>query len=196
MKQRLNIFIIIFLIFNMEWLLFPLTNPRGPDPKFDHLSIKEGLSQSSATSIFQDSRGFMWFGTQNSLNKYDGNRFTLYRHDINKQNSLSNNFIMSICETGDGILWIVSIKTGLNRFNPKTESFTRFKEEKSQVTGQTISSNDNTAILPDKDNTLWIGNRNCRLDKYDPKTKTFTYYLLQRKVWRLIPGLNCHWINP
>src|SRR5687767_9794141 len=58
--------------------------------KFDHLQTDDGLSQSNVLCIFQDSRGFMWFGTEDGLNKYDGYNFTVYKNDPAKKNSLSN----------------------------------------------------------------------------------------------------------
>src|SRR4051812_37702646 len=61
--------------------------------KFDHLDITSGLSQNNVICVLQDSRGFMWLGTRDGLNKYDGYKFTLYRNDISNPKTLSNNFI-------------------------------------------------------------------------------------------------------
>src|SRR4051794_34799380 len=74
--------------------------------KFEHLDINDGLSQNNVKCILQDSRGFMWFGTRDGLNKYDGYKFTVYKNDIQDSNSISNNFISEIVEDAGGIIWI------------------------------------------------------------------------------------------
>src|ERR1041385_8342410 len=66
--------------------------------QFEHIGTGMGLSQSNVMCIFQDSRGFMWFGTRDGLNKYDGYKFIVYRNDLNNNYSLSNNFISDIVE--------------------------------------------------------------------------------------------------
>ena len=60
---------------------------------FEHISLIDGLSQSTVTSIYQDKEGFLWFGTGNGLNKYDGYSFTVYKHNPSDPNSLSNGYI-------------------------------------------------------------------------------------------------------
>ncbi|MEO7766643.1 MAG: two-component regulator propeller domain-containing protein, partial [Ferruginibacter sp.] len=74
--------------------------------QFEHIGTSAGLSQSNVMSIFQDSRGFMWFGTRDGLNKYDGYKFTIYKHDVADINSLSQNTIQDITEDSDGNIWI------------------------------------------------------------------------------------------
>ena len=64
--------------------------------KFDHLDINSGLSQNNVMCILQDKQGFMWFGTRDGLNKYDGYKFTVYKNDVKDSNSISNNFITGI----------------------------------------------------------------------------------------------------
>ena len=76
----------------------------GYDIKFKHFSITEGLSQSTVYSICQDSKGFMWFATQDGLNRYDGYVFKIYRKDPENPNSLINNFIRVIHQDKEGIL--------------------------------------------------------------------------------------------
>ena len=71
--------------------------------KFEHIGTNSGLSQSNVMSIFQDSRGFMWFGTRDGLNKYDGYKFTVYKYDIANENSPSHNTIQDIADLGTAI---------------------------------------------------------------------------------------------
>src|SRR5678815_2357792 len=74
--------------------------------RFDHLNIEQGLSQSSVNVIFQDSRGFMWFGTEDGLNRYDGYNFKTYKPDPDVPSSLSDRWITAITEDAHGYLWI------------------------------------------------------------------------------------------
>jgi signal transduction histidine kinase/ligand-binding sensor domain-containing protein len=92
--------------------------------RFSHFSVKDGVSQSEIKCIFQDSEGFLWFGTQNGLNKFDGYNFEKYFHDPADSTSLSNNWIFCIAEDSIGVLWI-GTKGGLNKFEKKTGHFTR-----------------------------------------------------------------------
>ena len=70
--------------------------------RFDHLGTADGLSQSNVKCILQDKRGFMWFGTRDGLNKYDGYKFTVYKNDPSNTNSLSNDYIGDIIEDAEG----------------------------------------------------------------------------------------------
>ena len=94
---------------------------------FEHLTSIEGLSQSNVLCIMQDSRGYMWFGTQDGLNKYDGYEVKVYRKDPSNRNSLSNDYIKAITEDKYGNLWISTWCSGINKFDRKTERFTHFQ---------------------------------------------------------------------
>src|SRR5829696_8111255 len=97
--------------------------------RFEHISIEQGLSQSSVRVIFQDSRGFLWFGTEDGLNRYDGYTFKIYKPDPDVPNSLSDRWITSIVEDKNGYLWIGTRLGGLNRYDPRTEQFAHFMHE-------------------------------------------------------------------
>src|SRR6266545_3744229 len=94
--------------------------------RFDRISIEQGLSQSSVHVILQDSRGFMWFGTEDGLNRYDGYTFKTFKPDPDVPTSLSDRWINSIVEDQEGYLWIATRQGGLNRYDPRTEEFTRY----------------------------------------------------------------------
>ncbi|MEP5913001.1 MAG: two-component regulator propeller domain-containing protein, partial [Flavobacteriaceae bacterium] len=84
--------------------------------KFENLDTVDGLSSSTCLTIFQDTEGFLWFGTIDGLNKYDGYEFTIYKSILNDPNSISNNRINAIEEDIHGNLWI-GTNNGLNCFN-------------------------------------------------------------------------------
>ncbi len=92
---------------------------------FVHLSVAEGLSQSTVLAIEQDRLGQIWMGTRDGLNKYDGEEITVYQTDPKNNTTISNNDILSILEDTDGYIW-VGTYNGLNRFDPKEQKFTRY----------------------------------------------------------------------
>lgn len=92
---------------------------------FDHLGLREGLSQSFVNCIVQDKQGFIWFGTQDGLNKFDGYRFSVYKNNPKENNTISNNYIHAVVIDNAQNLWIAT-DNGLNRFDPVKEQFTRF----------------------------------------------------------------------
>lgn len=89
------------------WLA-PLAQAQTPNNPFFHLTTQQGLSQNNVTCILQDKKGFMWFGTQEGLNKYDGYTYTLYRNDPRNDASLSHNYIHTLFEDKQGRLWVGS----------------------------------------------------------------------------------------
>ena len=105
------------LFFVLPYILYP----QSQDIKFEHLSVAQGLSLSWAVCILQDSRGFMWFGTDEGLNKYDGYKFTIFRHDPDNPNSLSHNAARSLFEDKSGNLWIGTTGGGIDKFDLETE---------------------------------------------------------------------------
>ena len=134
--------------------------------RFDHLNGNDGLSQSTISSILQDSKGYMWFGTRNGLNKFDGYRFTIYKTVPTDQNSLSDNWITSVCEDRSSDLWIGTINKGLNRYDRNTGQFMHFLSDTSQTAR--ISHNTVNALCVDPEGFIWIGTRNG-LDKLSIK---------------------------
>lgn len=95
---------------------------------FEKFSIEQGLSHPFVTAIVQDSLGFMWFGTQDGLNRYDGYTFKVYRHDPDNATSISANHVISLTIDHRGIIWIGTRK-GFDSFNPRTEAVTRYSVE-------------------------------------------------------------------
>jgi len=103
------------------------------DIHFDRISVQEGLSQSTTRCIYQDSKGFMWFGTDDGLNKYDGYQFSVFKHDPDNPNSLRSNRINSINEDKLGFLWFETTYGVLHKFDRETETFTPYKNDKNDI---------------------------------------------------------------
>ena len=106
-------------------LIFKIThkgNSQNESLRFEHLGVKEGLSNETVTTILQSREGFLWFGTFDGLFKYDGYSFTKYQLDPFNPNSLSQNFIYIIFEDRDGTIWTSSFE-GLCKFDKPTEKF-------------------------------------------------------------------------
>ena len=134
----------------------------GKDIRFTRLSTAEGLSQTKVGQIVQDDQGFMWFGTQYGLNRYDGYNFKLFVHDPRNPNSLSGVYIRALFKDRDGALW-VGCDRFLNKFNRATETFTRYP-----VPFVTHISQDSAGIL-------WLATVNG-LYSLDPATGTIRQY--------------------
>ena len=141
--------------------------------RFDHLNIEQGLSQSSIQVIFQDSHGFLWFGTEDGLNRYDGYNFKIYKPDPDAPNSLSDRWITSIVEDRDGYLW-VGTRLGLNRYDPRTEDFLRFVHD--DLDPSSLIDNHVNVLYIDRSGNLWIGT-DSGLDLFDKGNGTFKHYV-------------------
>lgn len=148
--------------------------------RFEWLTQKQGLSQVTINAIIQDSRlGFIWFGTQDGLNRYDGYTFKVYRKEPDNPNSMSSNFILCIWEDAKGILWIGTDSGGLNRFDPLTETFTHYRDLPG---GEGRINQDHVrTIWGEKEGLLWLGTREgifC-LDTGTNQVKQFFFYSQQ-----------------
>jgi len=89
----------------------------------DEISVEEGLSESTITDILQDQRGFLWIGTQDGLNRYNGYDFDIFRSDTKDSSSISGNHITSLFEDSAGFIWVHIFSEGLNRLDPRTNEF-------------------------------------------------------------------------
>ena len=147
---------------------------RDNDIRFERISLDEGLSQSVVLSILQDSRGFMWFGTQDGLNRYDGYEFVVYKHDPEDPHSISDNFVQSILEDRMGALWIGTNVGGLNRLDRHANQFTRYQNDPED--SHTLSGNDVVTISEDTAGVLWIGTNGGGLNRFNPGREGFTHY--------------------
>lgn len=165
---------ILWLLFLMISMNFSQAYANQTDMTFDHLSVEHGLSDSDVFCIFQDSKGFMWFGTgSGGLNKYDGYNFSIYAHEPDNPKSLSDDFVTSIYEDRFGILWVGTYVNGLNRFDREREEFIRYQYDPNNP--NSLSNNSVWSIYEDTAGELWIGTQNG-MDKFVRETEKFIHY--------------------
>ena len=145
----------------------------GQELKFTHIDADDGLSQSVVNCIMQDSKGFMWFGTDDGLNKYDGNSIVVYKKIIGDSTSLSHNGILCLFVDSRKTLWLGTNGGGLNKYNKLTESFERYQHHDGSP--KTISNNIVRDIFEDDKGNLWIAT-DAGLNLLDRKSRTFTHF--------------------
>ena len=161
------------------------------DIAFERLTVKQGLSQGTVLCMVQDRRGFMWFGTEDGLNRWDGHSFKIFRSNPRDTSSLARNYIEALYEDKEGALWI-GTKSGLCRFNRTSETFTTFRADGKP---QSLSNGYVTSIVDDaRGEYLWVGTYGGGLCRMDKKTGLFATYrknsqdagaLQSDIVWRL-----------
>ena len=165
-NQYIKIFSILYFLLFSPYVLSSVDNIR-----FETIDSDSGLSQQTVMSIFQDSKGFIWFGTQEGLNKYDGIKFTIYQPKYNDPDAISSGWINSITEDDEGNLWI-GTRNGVNILNTNTNKFTRYNA------GEGIDSlNDQVArvVHHQKNGTMWVGTRKG-LNQFIESEKRFKHH--------------------
>ncbi|SFF68214.1 Signal transduction histidine kinase [Salegentibacter agarivorans] len=157
--------VIINLLFTGSLLLFA----QEAQISFERITTNDGLSQSDINSIYQDQAGFMWFGTHDGLNKFDGYNIEVYKPQTQISHSISSNLVFAITGDEKGNLWIGTTGGGLNFYNSNTKQFTTFKHEENNP--KSLISNHVNNVFLDSRNKLWIGtNKGLNmLDLNDPK---------------------------
>jgi len=147
-RLMLTCFIIVFASRLISQSLISTTQERN------FYDLPEGLSQSNVNAIFQDYRGFVWIGTDDGLNKYDGYRFTIYKNDPLDSSSISHSNVSAIIEDGEVGLWVGLERGGLNHYDFKTDRFSTFDTR--LAGGELLSSSAIYDLMIDRQNTLWI----------------------------------------
>ncbi|HLO31765.1 MAG TPA: PAS domain S-box protein [Anaerolineales bacterium] len=145
----------------------------GSIVRFEHLTIEDGLSQNAGLTFFQDSKGYLWIGSQDGLNRYDGYDFKVFKQDPDDPDSISHNSILAITQDKDGYLWIGTWGGGLNRFDPATETFVHYLHNSNEP--NSLSSDTVTSIKQDSTGALWVGTIGG-LNRYNPLTNGFDHF--------------------
>jgi signal transduction histidine kinase/CheY-like chemotaxis protein/ligand-binding sensor domain-containing protein len=150
-------------------LIFCSATGFSQDLEFQHLSTREGLSQSNVWDILQDQYGFIWIATEDGLNVYDGYSFTVYRNDPLDPTTISNSNIRCIAQDSAGNLW-VGTRFGLNFYDRATNTFESFVHD--DKNSQSLSDNDIISISTDSKNNIWVGTAHG-LNVFNRESKTF-----------------------
>ncbi len=148
----LRIFSVILFCMALE---FAACGVQARTLQFQHLTIENGLSQSSAMKLVLDSKGFLWVGTYDGLNRYDGVDFSIYRTDPDNIQSISDVNIRALYVDSKGVLWVGTKNGGLNRYNAEDDTFTRFLANENDPLS--LPDNEVRAVLEDEHGRLWVG---------------------------------------
>ena len=144
-------------------IILPVVDGHGI--RFTRLSTDDGLSQTRVSQIVQDDQGFMWFGSQYGLNRYDGYKFKVFKHEPGNRNSLSGVFIYSLFKDRSGSLWI-GCEEFLDKFDPVSDTFTHYRIDTTEAQGETVPV---TNISQDHTGMLWLSTIRG-LVRFDPST--------------------------
>ena len=148
-------------------------NSQNTVLKVDKVSQDEGISSDLVFCMYQDSKGFIWFGTMFGLVRYDGKEYRTFRYDPLDSNSLSNDDIISIFEDKDENIWCGTYFGGLNKYDRSSGKFTRFLHSKSDE--NSVDNNTVWDITQDADGTMWFASQGGGLNKYE--NGKFTSYM-------------------
>ncbi|MCD6116457.1 response regulator [bacterium] len=164
----------LFIILAFQTTVFAFNTKVTTDAyRFLHLTINDGLSQSAVQTIIKDKDGFMWFGTTDGLNKYDGYNFKTYYSDLNDTTTITSNWINCIAEDRNGSLWIGTIN-GLNLLNKERNSFNR-KPVKGEE-GNLLAKAMIRCMLVGENGILWVATNNDGLFAVNVNSRTAVQY--------------------
>jgi ligand-binding sensor domain-containing protein len=127
----------------------------GTQVKLRHITVDQGLSQNFVYTILRDSKGYMWFGTRDGLNKFDGYTFTCYRNRPFVANSLPSSVIRCVVEDRRGMIWIATQRAGLVRLDRKTGRWLAWRHVANDP--GSFGEDDLETLFIDRDGYLWIG---------------------------------------
>jgi len=158
-------------------LALPLPARAAPStPRFFHLTTADGLSHNIVYAIVQDPQGFLWFGTQDGLNRYDGTAFTVFRHRRSDPHSLAHNTVQALAVDSSGALWVGTVG-GLDRYDRDTGGFVHYPEVAESVTVIYEGCSGGTAALCPY---LWVGTAGSGLFRYDRQNDRFEPFAADR----------------
>ncbi len=159
---------------NLAFFIFYITNIGISQSSkiFRHISKKDGLSQISVFSLAQDNSGFLWFGTRDGLDRYDGYNFKNYKNESSSNSLVSNDIRVIYNDNHTGDLWI-GTNDGLSHYRSSLDDFENFKNDQNT---HSLSSNEVLSIFIDSKKRLWVGT-SFGLNLFDPKTSKFSRYM-------------------
>ena len=143
------------------------------EPRVEHLSTEHGLSSNGINSVVEDHLGFLWIGTGDGLNRYDGYEFTVYRNDPYAPSSLPGNRVRAVFEDHLGTLWI-GTDQGLARYHRPRDDFERYPSVPGDPGG--LSHRRVNTLYEDRAGALWIGTHRGGLNRLERSTQRFVHY--------------------
>lgn len=156
---------------------------------FRHLNRANGLAGNTVNVILQDRNGFMWFGTDKGLNRYDGRNFDLFVRNPNDINSISGNNITALYEDRKGRLWIGTNDNGITIYDPVTEKFNRYEHDDKNPAS--INTGYVAQIYEDSKSRFWICLYGGGLELFDEARQTFTHHVWKENDPYCIAGVKC-----
>lgn len=166
MKPNLLLFFLILIISGAF--------AQDPQPYFERITTRSGLSHNKVNCLLQDRRGFIWMGTDDGLNRFDGEQFLVFRNTPGKEGTISGNIITDLLEDKEGIIWIATADGGLSRYDyrlPPGRQFRQFRHSPAD-TGS-IPVNIINALLEDQLGYLWLASSGHSVLRFDKKEETF-----------------------
>ncbi len=176
----------LFLVFLVAFGMLPRLTAAKDNWRTYRYGLEHGLSQISVNTIIQDSYGFLWIGTQDGLNKFNGYEFVVYRHQPSDPSSLSNSNIQSVIEDRDGNIW-AGTQDGLNKFDRTAGTFLAYRHDPDNP--ESISSNNIYCVYQDRSGVIWLKTQ-WGIDRLDPETAVFTRFLHYNDELNYISGNN------
>lgn len=147
---------------------------QHPQLIFSRLTVQNGLSHNKVNCILQDKRGFVWLGTEDGLNRFDGKYFSLFRNTPGNTTTISGNIITSLLEDEQGIIWIASADAGLTRYDHRLPAAQQFKQYRhNPKDSASIPINIINAITADKEGYLWLATGGNRVLRFNKQTEKF-----------------------
>ena len=195
-NKKINIILILVCIFSCLKISTSYANIRESF-NFKNITIEDGLSQSTVETIYQDSKGYIWIGTNDGLDRYNGYEFKHYKYDKYDKNSIANNYIVDIIEDKNGYIWVSTIG-GLSRINPDKDEIKNYysKEDRGNLSNSNLWQ-----LLCTKDNRL-IASTIDGLNVYDKNKDKFTRILYKegelpsQYIYSLEEDINGHiWVG-
>jgi diguanylate cyclase (GGDEF)-like protein len=192
------------------WLIGGLAVALGAAPlraeslpmAFERISLEQGLSQTTVLTVFQDSRGLMWFGTEDGLNRYDGLALKTYKHDPADQGSLPDNMVWAVAEDAQGDLWVGTEGGGIARWDHRTDRFVRVPLSSPGSPGLAARVR---ALVVAADGGIWFGTKGAGLARLDPGSGGVQAYrndpadpasLSHDGVYAIVPDASGHvWVG-
>jgi signal transduction histidine kinase/ligand-binding sensor domain-containing protein/CheY-like chemotaxis protein len=147
--------------------------PEARPMYFDHLTVRDGLSQSTVMSFLQDSQGYLWLATESGLNRYDGYSIHEYRRERGNEYGLANDYIWSLAEDGSGDLWLGTYGGGVARWDRKTDRFQHFRHD--PLDAASLSSDNVRTLLIDRVGRIWAGTEKG-LDVLEPQSRQVRHF--------------------